>query len=69
MVPLLLMIGIVAIIISGILLEDWMEGRHGDGPSQAESSEAKAMRRKVGIFIGLTGLLAIGVSAVIHFFL
>ncbi|WP_368431741.1 DUF5316 family protein [Sutcliffiella sp. BMC8] len=61
MIQIFLIIGIVAIAISGIFLGVWTSGQQQRANYHSETKEHRDFRSRVGIYSGLIGLASLGV--------
>ncbi|WP_414491341.1 DUF5316 family protein [Sutcliffiella horikoshii] len=61
MIQTFLIIGIVAIGISGVFLGVWTSGQEQRANYHSETKDHRDFRSKVGIYSGLVGLVSLGV--------
>lgn len=62
-----MVIGTVAIIISGISIGAWTAGEQASANFAMETKEQRNLRSKVGLYTGLVGLVAFCLASVIWF--
>ncbi|ART75367.1 DUF5316 family protein [Sutcliffiella horikoshii] len=67
MIQLFLIIGIVAIVVSGMFLGVWTSGQQQRSNYHSETKEHRAFRLKVGIFSGLIGLVSLGLAGLLFY--
>ena len=67
MLKIFLIIGVTAIIISGIYLGAWTDAQHQRANFHSETEEYRNTRTKVAMVSGLVGFLSLGIAMLIYF--
>jgi len=65
MIQLFLIVGIIAIVISGIFLSVWTSGQQQRANYHSETKDHRDFRSRVGIYAGLIGLVSLGVAGLL----
>jgi len=65
-VKVFLVIGIIALLISGISIGAWTDGRQYRANFQSETAEERQFRIKTAMVSGLVGLLSLGVAGLVY---
>ena len=67
MLKIFLIIGIIAIIISGIYIGAWTSGQQQRANFHSETEDDRNIRTKVAMISGLIGFLSLGMAGLIYF--
>lgn len=67
MTQIFLIIGIIAIVISGIFLGVWTSGQQQRANYHSETKDHRDFRSKVGIYAGVIGLASLGVAGLLFY--
>lgn len=67
MIQAFLIIGIIAIIVSGMFLGVWTSGQQQRANYHSETKEHRDFRSKVGIYTGLIGVAALGLAGLLFY--
>ncbi|CAG9621298.1 DUF5316 family protein [Sutcliffiella rhizosphaerae] len=68
MLNIVLIIGGMFIVISGIFFGVWTSGQQHRANVNSETTVHKDFRTKVGMYSGLLGLICFGLAAIIYYF-
>ncbi|MGD6779935.1 DUF5316 family protein [Sutcliffiella horikoshii] len=67
MIQLFLIIGIVAIVVSGMFLGVWTSGQQQRANYHSETKDHRDFRSRVGIYSGLIGLVSLGLAGLLFY--
>lgn len=67
MIQAFLIIGIIAIIVSGMFLGVWTSGQQQRANYHSETKEHRDFRSKVGIYTGLIGVASLGLAGLLFY--
>lgn len=67
MTQIFLIIGIIAIVISGTFLGVWTSGQQQRANYHSETKDHRNFRSKVGIYAGLIGMVSLGVAGLLFY--
>ena len=67
MIQVFLIIGMIAIIISGLFLGVWTSGQQQRANYHSETKEHRDFRSKVGIYSGLVGVASFGIAGLLFY--
>ncbi len=64
---LILYIGVISIIISGIFIGAWTDDQRQRDNFQTETETDKIFKTQIGLISGLIGIISLGVAGLIYF--
>ncbi|KAB2331320.1 DUF5316 family protein [Bacillus mesophilum] len=66
MVQLFLIMGILCILISGIFIGAWTDGKQQRANFHSETEEHRDFRTKIAMYAGLAGVISLAISGFIY---
>lgn len=67
MIQLFLIVGVVAIVVSGIFIGAWTDGLQQRANFHSETVKHRNFRTKIALYFGLAGVLSLGIAGLIYF--